>query len=176
MATPPFQQWIGLNEMQESENKVIQGAFEQDAEYFEQKIKNISNQPHLENSFDKAFIKVIIDEPNDHKALICIEQYITKNRVHENLQGISNDFKDLVVSLIEGSVENENSESLQKFLGWFDNVVLEKEDMRRLTFLWEYDIKQNNIAMLRACEKHNFEMVLSFMKYGYVVDRNTVDD
>jgi hypothetical protein len=73
MATPPFQQWIGLNEMQESENKVIQGAFEQDAEYFEPKIKNISNQAHLENLFDKAFIKVIIDEPYDHKALNFIE-------------------------------------------------------------------------------------------------------
>ena len=28
--------------------------------------------------------------------------------------------------------------------------------MQRLTFLWEYDIKQNNIAMLRACENDNF--------------------
>ena len=124
-----FQQWIGLNEMQESENKVIQGAFEQDTEYFEPKIKNISNQAHLENRFDKAFIKVMIDDPDDDKALGYIEKYITKNRVHENLQGISNDFKDLVVSLIEGSVENENSDSLQKCLDWFNNVVLEQEDM-----------------------------------------------
>ena len=114
MATPPSGQWIGLNEMQESENKVIQGAFDQDTEYFELKIQNISNQAHLENKFDKAFIKVMIDDPDDDKATDYIEQYITKNRVHENLQGISNDFKDLVVSLIEGSVENENGDSLQK--------------------------------------------------------------
>ena len=163
--------------MQESENKVIQGAFEQDKEYFEPKIKNISNQAHLENRFDKAFIKVMIDDPDDDKALGYIEKYITKNRVHENLQGISNDFKYLVVSLIEGSVENENSDSLQKCLDWFNNVVLEKENMRRLTFLWEdYDIKRNNIAMLRACEKYNFEMVIHFMKYGYVLNRKFVDD
>ena len=43
----------------------------------------------------------MIDDPDDDKAMDYIEQYITKNRVHENLQGISNDFKDLVVSLIE---------------------------------------------------------------------------
>ena len=71
----------------------------------------------------------MIDDPDDDKALDYIEQYITKNRVHENLQGISNDFKDLVVSIIEGSVENENSDSLQKCLDWFNNVVLEQEDM-----------------------------------------------
>ena len=183
--------WTDWDEVQETDNKVIKGAIEQDFGYFEPKIDNILKHTCniSGNKYEGAFLKLIIDDQTDDEPLKYVEQYVVRNREEGDiLEDIANSFKDLVLGLLETSVENENWDSLQNILAWFENVVLEHRDMHRLTLLWKssgpnqnYDnvivnVKQNNIAMIRACEKDNFEMVLSFLQFGYFIDRKDVKD
>ena len=187
MARTSTRPWSSWDEVQETaENKVIKGAYEENIGYFDPKIDNILKQTCLlGNKFESAFIKLIIDDQWDNKPLEYVKQYIIKNREKADiLIDIANDFKGFFLNLVERSVESENCDSLQNILNWFENEVLEQEDMRRLTFLWEqcseshsnidYHIKRNNLAMIRACEKNNFEMVLHFFKFGYFIDKESM--
>ena len=163
-------------------NKVIKGTIEQDLNYFQQRIDTVLKHTCYVtgNKYEEAFMKLIIDDPMDDKPLKYVEQYIVKNRTEGNiLEDISNCFKELILNLLEKSVESENWDSLNAILTWFEFNVLDHKDMHRLTLLWKanqtYDnvkchIKWNNTAMIRACEKNNYEMVLSFLQFGYFID------
>ena len=108
--------WSGWDEIHETENKVIKGAFEQNYGYFEPKISKILKHTHISgniNKFENAFMKLIIDDQVDDKPLKYVEQYIIKNRGKANiLPEIAKDFKFLVLTLLERSVENEKCDSL----------------------------------------------------------------
>ena len=164
-------------ELQNSRNKVIKGALKQNPNYFEPQIRKSSkNLGLIQKGPDNAFVKLIVDDPDAETPFDSIKKYIVEARGdmdQETLKDLATDFKCLVCSLIEESVETENLESLRKCIYWFDNMVIETPEMRHLTQHWgNFDLKTNNNSMIRACEKNNFEMVLCFLQAEFILKKN----
>eukprot|EP00092_Neocalanus_flemingeri_P006843 GFUD01007388.1.p1 GENE.GFUD01007388.1~~GFUD01007388.1.p1 ORF type:complete len:851 (-),score=173.68 GFUD01007388.1:141-2651(-) len=172
------------DQISESENILIKGTLELYQEYFVPKLDNIARQAYIQgNKVDTTFVKLLIEDPDENTPLKFVKDYITKNKEELRKQSKAlKDLRDLEVKLLLEAVESENSDSLRKVLNWFENEVHEDKDMNRLIGIWEKfddtsgasmtnkDVKKNNMAMIRACEKDNFEMVLTFFKFCFTID------
>ena len=119
---------------------------------------------------------LISDSEELKKRLDYIKEYISKSK--EQVGEQTDSYKQLVDCLLVESVETENLESLKIVLDWMED---EDPDLKRLTRMAkkfdgnaDHDMKTNNLAMIRAAEKNNFDMIAAFMKSEFIIDASHI--
>ena len=117
-------------------------------------------------------MKKVQDNPLALRSLV--DQYLLKSVGKHGFGHAHSSAADIFPCPAEG----ENVRSLNTCLNWLKDRIMNAKDTRMKQMLELAtlnqpdvfpDVKINNNAMIRACEKNNFQMVKDFLRHGFQI-------
>ena len=162
--------------------QIVGKTIEKHKEYFEDRIEARLSRGHSfsGNQIDEAFFDIIIDdEDDDGQVLEWVKEEVQNDQTLTF--GCSQNLQQFLSTLLLQCVEKEKSVALKKVLEWFQAEIAPLNQVTHLLLDWDWDrpvhssnfipkwngLTGNSQAMIRACEKDDFEMVSTFLNFKY---------
>ena len=175
------------DEVVRSRFQIVRNVIDLHKEYFKKKveIRLESGNSFSVSRIDEAFFDIIIEDEKED-----VFKWV-KEEIHNNQEiafaGAEN-FQQFLSFLLKQCVEKEKTVALKKVLEWFQTDIAPIHKVSHLLLDWDWKadwssdeplyipkwngLTGNSEAMIRACEKDDFEMVSIFMDFKYPLKNN----
>ena len=177
------------DEVVRSRFQIVRNVIDLHKEYFKKKveIRLESGNSFSVSRIDEAFFDIIIEDEKEDVFKWVKEEIHSNQEIAFEGAGAEN-FQEFLSFLFKQCVEKEKTVALKKVLEWFQTDIAPIRKVSHLLFDWDWKadwssdeplyipkwngLTGNSEAMIRACEKDDFEMVSIFMDFKYPLKNN----